>query len=159
VAGSISLLTQLVLSRREHVRWLAGYSITRKLDALSAFWVAVAEWHDVIVEKHSEWEAGKYDHAWADILAPFPSRSLRALRIIQPYLEAGEFRTFKVLCNGLELAGQQVLVNPKAPGFQQGELPTKSREKRWSDLEAAYDTAVGQMSELFKHKLLKKLAG
>ncbi len=154
----IVTIANLLLDRRSHVRWLADHFLSRKLDALSQFWSATAEWHDVVVEKHNEWEADMYDPAWADVLAPLPSRSLRALRIVQPYLEGGEFRTFKVLCNRLELAGQQVLVNRGAAGFQEGELATRSREKRWQDLEASYDAAVVQMSSLFEHRLLKKLA-
>lgn len=160
VLGALmATVANLLLDRRSHVRWLADHFLSRKLDALGAFWSTVAEWHDVVVEKHSEWDAGEYDPTWEGLLASFPTKSLRALRVVQPYLEAGEFRTFKVLCNGLELAGQQVLVNRKAVGFQEGDLATRSREKRWQNLDAAYDAAVAQMGVLFEHKLLKKLAG
>jgi len=153
----IVTVANLLLDRRSHIRWLADHFLSRKLDALSTFWVAVAEWHDVVVEKHSEWGAGKYDPSWADILAPFPSKCLRALRVAQPFLDREQFKTFKVLCNGLELAGMQVLVNRTAPGFQEGELATKSREMRWANLETAYDKAVDRIGELLGRKLVNKV--
>jgi hypothetical protein len=53
VSLRIGLEGSLALDRRSQVRWLADHFLSRKLDTLSTFWVAVAEWHDVIVEKHS----------------------------------------------------------------------------------------------------------
>jgi len=159
VGAGLALVGQLLLSRREHARWLAGHFLARKLDALTVFWMAMAEWHDVLVEKRSEWGAGAYDARWADVLAPFPSKCLQALRVVQPYLEREEFRTFMVLCNKMEREAQQVLVNPTAPGFQQSALATTTRERNWDGLEAAYEKAVEQMGSLFGRDMLKRVAG
>jgi hypothetical protein len=156
IGAGIALVGQLLLSRREHARWLAGHFLTRKLDALTAFWIAVAEWHDVVVEKRSEWDAGKYDAAWADALAPFPSKCLRALRVVQPHLERDEFSTFKVLCDRMQTEAQQVLVNRTAPGFQQAEDVTRARERNRVGLEDAYKKAVEQMGSLFGRNVFKR---
>jgi hypothetical protein len=153
----VEWLRQRSARRLEREQWLGDHFLSRKLDALSNFWAMLAEWHDAVVEKHSVWEAGKYDARWSEALAPFPGKCLRALRAAQPFLDPDQFGTFKVLCNRLELAGQQVLVDHSQPGFQRGELSERSRERQWSDLGSAYDKAVEQMGALFGRRLLKKV--
>lgn len=151
IAGGISLLTQLVLSRREHERWLADHFLTRKLDVLSAFWVAAAEWHDVIVERHSKIEAGNFDATAAVPLPPIESSCLRALRVAQPFLTDSQFRTFQLLTNKLLMAGLE------GPGPPKNEDAESARDRSWNALHESYEDAVADMRTLFRHDLLKKM--
>jgi hypothetical protein len=142
--------------RHEDARMLATQTLTRRLDALTALWLDGAAWHDTLLDMRSR--PNEYDHAaWSSTLAPLIGRFDRSLMLSHLYVSDQQFDTLRRFRGCLAGADMQVRVNPNSLGYQTGPVAQKSREKVWSDLDAAYSAGVNVMRELFGARALEQI--
>ena len=133
---------------------LAGQALTRKLDSVTALWLAGAEWHDTLIELSAS--PAEYDHAsWSGRLSPFNGRYYRSMILAQPYLTDEQLRALRLLGATLGAVQRLVLTNPNSPR-REGAAGRTFDEKVWSDLDGAYTEAVECMRALEPRRVLRR---